>query len=300
MSEPVALALLFLPHVADPARSALGPVEALEARLADLWQRARTAWPEVDLPPAGFMKHLAERLTGPGEPARTLEAVHAGDLYLAYGCALGDPGALGAFERRFIPQVAAYLGRRDALAGFTDELKQQLRARLLVAEQGLLPRISAYSGRGPLGAWLRVAAARLAINMQVAERPTVELHDEDPVLRTVADDPELAHLRARYAPALRDAIRDALAALEPREATVLRLFFLESMTHAAIGGVLRMSERSVRRSVAEARARILELTRKRLSETLAIPEPELDTIIRLARDELAPSIVMILKESGQD
>jgi RNA polymerase sigma-70 factor (ECF subfamily) len=302
-SAQAPLASVFLPLVPAAARAALAPEDdgaalaALEESLGALWDKARAGWPDLALARDGFLRHVAERLGGEGEPKRRLEGLHAADLYLAYGCAVGDAAALAAFERHFMPQVTAYLGRKDALAGLGDDLKQQLRARLLVADGVLVPRIGQYSGRGPLGAWLRVAAARLAINMREAERPTVPMDDEAPAaLRTAIEDPELAYLRVHYGHALREAIREALAALEPRQATVLRLFFFESMTHEAIGAVLQASERTARRWVSEARARILDLVRQRLADRLSVPEGQLDTIIRLAREDLGASIVQVLKD----
>ncbi len=258
--------------------------------LAAVVDRARAAWPDLVLPTDGFAAHVAGLLGKDADAA----SLHAGDLYVAYGCSVGDTAALAIFEQHFMPKVTAYLQRGDALARFGDDLKQQLRARLLLADGPVLPRIASYTGRGPMGAWLRVTAARLAINMRASERPTVPFDEDAPAGYPAREDPELAYLRTQYGAVLREATRDALAALEPRDATILRLFFLESMTQVAIGRLLRMSERTVRRSVLDARERILSFTRKRLSERLALPETQLDTILRLARDELRPSIVEVL------
>lgn len=296
-TRPTPLADAFLAEAAGPLRATLGSPEALEAALEDLCARARQAWPDLALPADGFVRHVAGRLPAQGDPLRALEGILAGDLYLAYGCTIGDPAALAAFERHLMPQVTGYLRRRDALPGFADELKQQLRARLLVADGALLPRIAGYGGRGPLGGWLRVAAARLAINLrEAAPRDELPLRETDvPAVRTASEDPELAYLRTHYGAILREATAAALGALDAREAAVMRLFFLQSMTTEAIGATLRISKRTVRRCVAQARERILDETRRLLRARLDVTRTQLDSIIRLAAEDLDPSIVKFLR-----
>ena len=61
--------------------------------LQAFWQRARAAWPDLDLPRDGFLAHVAQVLPADRDARATLETLHAGDLYLAYGCAIGDAGA---------------------------------------------------------------------------------------------------------------------------------------------------------------------------------------------------------------
>lgn len=295
---PLADALLAaLPE--DRARSLRGGAP-LEPRLEALCARAAAAWPEVSLAPEGFVRHLAARIPADGDPSRFLDEVHAGDLYLAYGCSLGDPAALAAFERQLLPPLTGYLRRRGALPASVDDFKQQLRARLLVAESPAPPRIAGYSGRGPLAKWLRVAAARLAINLRAAPQPREDtLPDEMPALDPADADPELAYFRVHYGALVREAIGTALAGLLPRHAAVLRLHFLRGMTMEAIAGALDLSERTVRRAVTEARARILEETRRLLRARLQVTATQLDSIIRVATADLDPSIVRFLTDSPE-
>ena len=122
--------------------------------------RARAAWPELELDEEGFAAHVARHLDG-GDAA----ALHAGDLWLAYGCASGDTAAVAAFDREVLSQTGLLLGRMQATPQLVDDTRQALRDKLLVAAPGARPRIGEYAGRGPLLAWVRVAAVRAALDI---------------------------------------------------------------------------------------------------------------------------------------
>jgi RNA polymerase sigma-70 factor (ECF subfamily) len=285
------LADMFLAHVPGGAER-LAPTSRLETTLAALLSAGRAAWPDVRVPDDVFLRHLAERLPADGDAAATLEQTHAADLYLACGCAHGDPAAIAAFERELMPQVALFLDRADALPEFTDELKQQLRERLLVARAGLLPRIGGYTGRGPLGAWLRTATARAAVDLRRARgRPeTAEALD----LPGVTADPELAYLKGHYAEELKAAFAEALGKLAPRERNVLALYYLDGVSSQDIGAAYNVDARSVRRWIDQARDDILRATLRHLEARLKLPRAELERLIGMLQSRLDFSIRTML------
>ena len=88
------------------------------------------------------------------------------DLYLAAACARGDAAAVNAFDRAFL-QAPGPIGAGKVTPSQLDEVRQRLRVKLLA---GPNPNITTYRGFGPLGAWVRVAAARVASNLQENER----------------------------------------------------------------------------------------------------------------------------------
>src|SRR5215813_8887909 len=71
----------------------IGPL--LAGRIA----RATRVWPNVTIAEDEFVRAIAGRLAADA-PARSLGAMQTDDLYLACGCATGDPGALAGFEER--------------------------------------------------------------------------------------------------------------------------------------------------------------------------------------------------------
>lgn len=281
----------FLASLAPERRGAATP--SLEAALVAALEAGRAAWPEVALDPLDFAAHLAGRLPDGPDLAAAVGALHAADLYLACACARGEPRALASFDEHFLGQVGRTWGARHRLADFADEIRQGLRVRLLVAEASAPPRIAGYSGRGPLAAWVSMAATRLGLDLRRRERPGAR--DEDQLtLEARGDDPELAYLKTRYAAELNEALVTTLAALSARTANVLRLHYQEGMTVDAIGTMYRVSGRTVQRWLAEARRTILAETRRLLSERLGLTDSRLDSLIGLVRSRLDISLSQYL------
>jgi RNA polymerase sigma-70 factor (ECF subfamily) len=289
----VSLASLFLAHAPGAQRfAALGDLEATLARIV---VDARAAWPDVALDEAGFVQHLAERMPADGDAAAALAAVRPGDLLMAWACGRGDEQALALFERHFVAPVTAYLARSNPTPAQTDEVKQALRLRLLVADGGAPPRIARFDGQGPLGGFVRVVATRLAIDLRRAERPRGPADDEPLAFRAPGADPELDWMRSRYRAELERAFRDTLAALETRDANVLALHFLDGTPADAIGALYGVSPRTVQRWIADARTRIMAEARRLLAERLRVSDAELDSVMALAQSQLDVSIHRLLE-----
>src|SRR5687768_4667204 len=118
-----------------------------------LWRRGREALPDVDLPLEAFAPCLDAGASG-----ERVDALPAADLYLACACARGDGAAIARFERHHQPLFGRLAARARSLGVDGDELLQRLRVHLFTGVQGRPPAISTYTGRGPLGGWVRVVA----------------------------------------------------------------------------------------------------------------------------------------------
>ncbi|AGC48587.1 DNA-binding regulatory protein [Myxococcus stipitatus DSM 14675] len=217
--------------------------------------------------------------------------VHGADLALARACASGDATALATLEERIIPQVRAALKRRDVDDTTADEALQVLRARFLVAEGSMPPRIMEYAGRGPLSAWLRMTALRLAWGV-MNERKGPLVTDDGPLeaLGVAPDDVELQYLKDRYGADFNAAFRDALAALEPRARTLLRMHLVDGMGTARIAEAYGVDRSSVKRWLATAREWLLDQTRVRFAARVGVSMPELDSLLAQLRSQLDLSI----------
>ena len=248
--------------------------------------QARTAWPQLTLDEAGFAAHVARYLPGAGGAA-----LHAGDLFLAWACAQGDPQALAEFDRLFVavetPRAVAHL---KLPASTQDELKQLVRQRLLVSEGGRPPRIAEYSGRGPLSTWVRVATVRTALNLRRGQRRAAQAEEHALPEALVTADPELAMLRDRYRGELSRATRDAFVLLTEAERTLLRLHVVEELSLDAMALLYRVGRSSVHRRLAAARERVLQETRGLLVERLKVDPAELDSLLELLRSQVDVSI----------
>ncbi|HKQ71118.1 MAG TPA: sigma-70 family RNA polymerase sigma factor [Polyangiaceae bacterium] len=246
-----------------------------------------------------FVRYLAERMSGPGDVMSMLAAVHSADLYLACACRHGDPRAIAAFEERYVATVALHLSGSDAQPLFSQELKQTLRERVLVADSGLVPRIASYNGRGPLGGWLRMVAARIAVDLRRAEKKAGS-REAFFSLPLPTLDPELAYIKERYRREFENALESAFTALAPREGAIMRLYFLDGVGAAAIGAMYRVSSRTVQRWIASTQQTILRDTRRVLTEKLSLSTTELDSLLGLVQSQLGEGLDRYLKKSTVD
>jgi RNA polymerase sigma-70 factor (ECF subfamily) len=266
----------------------LDQVDGLEALLRELYAAGQTQWPSVPLAPEHFVRHLARHLPeGSGEVLRQL---HGAGLYLACACAEGEPLALSAFERHILQRVPSRLGPLPAAT--VDDVLQELRQRLLLGHGDTPPRIAGYSGRGALLAWVRIIAARIVGELASRQGRQV-LFDETPeVLARMlsSSDPERELLREDSRQALAEALRRALAALPERERALLRLHHLHGLTMDRLSAMYGASRSGVARRVAQARERLLELTRAELSSRLKLAGPEVESLLGLVRSRLDLSL----------
>jgi RNA polymerase sigma-70 factor (ECF subfamily) len=157
------------------------------------------------------------------------------------------------------------------------------------------PRIAGYSGRGPLGAWVRVAALRTAIDLVRRREPTV---DAQAVARAPAPDvdPEAALLRARYQGEYETALRAALAMLTARDRSLLRMYFVDGLTVERIGVVYRVHRATVSRWIFAARSQLLDETYRLLGERLRLSASEFASLAALVQSRLDLSLSGILKQ----
>ncbi|HEY2748430.1 MAG TPA: sigma-70 family RNA polymerase sigma factor, partial [Polyangia bacterium] len=253
--------------------------------LQDVIDRARAAWPELELDDEGFAAHATRHLDG-GDAA----ALHAGDLWLAYGCSIGDDASVGAFDREVLSQVGLLLGRMQPTPQLIDDTRQALREKLLVATPGARPRIAEYAGRGPLVAWVRVAAVRAALDILRAggARGGGDVEPED--LANDAVSPELDYLKERYRPQFKAAFQEALRGLDSEQRNVLRLHVVEGLNIDEIGALFKVHRSTVARWIAAARKKVLDDARKRLRFELGISAGEFDSLAGVVRSQLDLSV----------
>ena len=252
-------------------------------------QRGRAAWPGVDLELEAFAERGA-RLQVRAEDL----AAHGADLFLAWACAAGDRHALAHFERTYLPQVSRYVARIALARHQIDELQQQLRIRLLTGSD---PRIGHYGGRGPLGAWVRVAAVRLALSLieqlEAGARKTVDLDALD-ALASDRIGPELSTIKHHYRDSFQAALERSLAALELRQKTILRMHFVDHLNIDAIGKIYRVHRATVARWLVSVRQQVLADVRQELSLELSGTSSELRRMVAAVRDELSLSLMRVL------
>lgn len=250
---------------------------------------AGAAWPDVTLDSERFAAHVASsRREGGAAPE------HLADLYLACAAAAGDGAAARALDARILAAVEPAIRRVDASASFVDEVRQLLRMRLLVGVDGAPPRLAEYRGRGPLVAWARVAAVRIALNLKRDERPADAGDEVLGELAAADPDPEIRHLVTLYRAELGAALRAAFGALGDRERTLLRLHYVDHLKLAQIAALYRVHESTASRWIGAAVESVSMGARRRLTERLALSPSTLDSLTRLVRSDLDLSLGRLL------
>jgi len=264
-------------------------VAGLEEALRSMHQRGRQAWPGVELAADAFARHLG----GLWSPRHTaLTALHAEDVYLACACAEGDPRALQALD----PLLKAACGNLPAgTASVSDEVRQLLREKLLVAHGDEAPQIAGYSGEGPLGTWLRVIAVRTALGQRKKSVREVGLEE---VQFDAADsgqpDLELDYLKLRHGEDFRAAFRDAAQALSPRDRTVMRLYYVDGLGVEKLGAMYQVHASTVSRWLATTRETLLIETRRLLGERLKLTSSEVESLLGILRSRMQASLRKVL------
>jgi RNA polymerase sigma-70 factor (ECF subfamily) len=270
--------------------------ETLERALASAVAAAREAWPALALDEARFVRYLAARASST-ESALHLGELHVADLHLACACAAGDASALAAFDQRYLGELARTLGKSGVERERAAEVVQILRARLFVREGDAVAKIEEYSGRGPIGGWLRVAGLRLASNERRAEITRTAIgRKAGPESGVIRADPELATLQRRYGDLSRAALKEAFGALTLEERSVLKLHFVDGLNLDRIGLVLGVSRATVGRRMIAARERLLSETLRILGAGIPATEAELRSLLGVLRSQLDLSLSALIDD----
>ncbi len=241
----------------------------------------RERFGQVELAQDVFVAHL-NRLGRHGDDP---------DLYLACACAEGNQDAHAELERFVFSQVPQFIGHVDASPQTVDEIRQQLRERLLVRRGDQAPRIAEYAGLGPLGAWVRIAALRLALDHASAPRH-VDLADV-PALAS-PQDPELAAIRGKYLESYQAALRDAVGALSANERSLLRLSVVDGVSIDRLSELYSVHRATAARRLISAKNHLLQETYRLLGARLNLPIGELRSLAPLLRSQLHLSLERLL------
>ena len=202
--------------------------------------------------------------------------LHARDLVLACACIEGSEGAWEVFVsqyRGYLRTASSAILRRPSGDAAVIELADSLFADLY----GLAPGVAKekpgarslfryFHGRSSLKTWLRAVLAQRHVDAIRAGKKFDSLDDQpadgeqrrvpEPATIEIPADPR----REQYLQKFRQALASALAALESRDRSRLRLYYADGRTLAEIGKEIGEHESSV--------SRHLERLRKELRDTV--------------------------------
>lgn len=269
---------------------------------------AEAALPDLPLPRGAFGEWLAQH-----EAGRELLAAPAADetttgrvteLWLACAIGRGDEGAARVFDQRYVAPLDVTLARMKLAPAELDEVKQLVRAKLLVRapdDRGAMrARVEEYAGRGRLAGLVQVAATREALTLLRGARRHAPPDDDelrDPVLGEA--DPALEGLKAKYRVAFRQAFAQAVAGLTAKQRNLLRLHFLGGVTLEQLAAMEGVHRATIVRWLREAREAALEATRAALGRTLGVRPDELASLHALAASRLDASLERVLRTGDE-
>jgi RNA polymerase sigma-70 factor, ECF subfamily len=232
-------------------------------------------------PEATLEAFLARRIAAAGG-----ETLDQGGLALAFRASRGEPGAVEEVAK-LLSGLRGALRRTGAQEAEVEELVAELPAELLAPREGALPRILGYSGKGALGAWLRVVAVRMLVERRRKQRPEGALEEEVGERVSDAHDPELELLRRTYRAELERAFKQAFGSLEPNARLLLVQHHVDGLGVDQLAALHGVHRATAARRVAAARDAFSEEVRAVLSRELAVGGETYESIVRLVRSDLS-------------
>lgn len=203
----------------------------------------------MKLAPDVFVAHVRERLDG-----ATLDKLH-------------------------LSRIRDFVARIDSSPAFADEVRQRLSEKLLSDDDGRAGKLSQYTGKGPLGGWIRVAAVLEAQNTRRGTKHVVD--PADVALASPEADPEIQLLERKYAREFKEAFATVLASISQTNATCAA-----SITSTASPS----SRATAARWLAEAKTRIVSQVESALAKKLGkkgtAKGPTAESLLALVRSQL--------------
>jgi RNA polymerase sigma-70 factor (ECF subfamily) len=255
----------------------------LESRLDQALADCRAALPALGVDARAFFAKVGERVRAASDPAAALGDIAIRDLYLACGCAAGDPAALEEFESSVLSMVPAFVARIDPSPQFAEDVRAEVRDALLLPTAEKAPGIARYSGSGELGAFVRVVATRIGLQLR-RRRAGSPRHSMRPAI-----DPELDYLKLRYRRDFEDAFANALQSLATREKLLLKLH-VDGLGIDRIATMYRLHRSTAARRLANIRRKLRERTQRELQQRLSISPTEFESLLAVVRSQMWVSL----------
>jgi RNA polymerase sigma factor (sigma-70 family) len=215
-----------------------------------------------------------------------VDASHAADLELARRCAAGEPAAWDRFVLEYRPvlyRAAAALDR----TGSARELADSLYAELYGLKNGDGERHSLFryfSGRSSLATWLRAVLAQRYVDRLRAQRRLEPLPPEDRSEIREPADPQRAH----YLDLVREALRRALGRLHSKDRLRLAYYYVQELTLAETGRLLREHEATASRHLTRTRHAIREGVERELREERGLTDVQIAACLASVSEDPGP------------
>jgi RNA polymerase sigma-70 factor (ECF subfamily) len=214
------------------------------------------------------------------------------DLDLARRCAAGEEQAWERFVLDYRPVLYRAADALDPSGGARD-LADSLYADLYGIADGEHGRRSLFryfQGRSSLATWLRAVLAQRYVDRLRARKRLEPLPDEDAPVRAAGGrggdpgDPD----RARHVVLLRQALARAVDRLDRRDRLRLGCYYVQELTLAATGRLLKEHEATVSRQLARTRRALREDVERQLRQDSGLSDAQIAECFESASEDAGP------------
>jgi RNA polymerase sigma-70 factor, ECF subfamily len=269
---------------------ALSPVE-VEALRSSIAEARRELGSGIAISDESAASTLGLAVATSGLPvAEALKQLRTTELLLVRACLESDKAALKRLVDEHLSRTGEWVQRIDRRADFIEDVRQEAFHRL-VADGAQRAQLWGFSGRGALGAFVRVFVTRLALRMRRTGEAR-EFRQEPPDLGV---DPELALLRSRYAREFGEAFKATLARLPVDDRNILRMHYIDGLTLEQVAVAYAVSRATAARALARARAHVVSETEARLAERLG-KNVNAASLFALVESQLGASVMLYLRK----
>ena len=233
--------------------------------------------------------HAADGAGAGGE--RIAESLHLEDLALAMACEAGSPAAWEHFASRYRPvlqRAAAAIDPTGRAADLADSLLGDLYGTDL-REGRRRSLLEYFHGRSRLGTWLRAVLAQRHVDRVRQDRRTEPLDEHETAVAAPARGNGEAHPdQARFTAAMDAALRQAVETLPARDRLLLGCYYVQEMTLAAIGRMLKEHEATVSRHLTRIRKDLRERIEGELRRAHAMDDDAVAECFRAVASDAGP------------
>lgn len=246
---------------------------------------ARASWPGIDVPFeafAAFVSRSAAQLPREQAAGPAVTELHLGDLYLACACAQDVPGAVQRVLDTYREAIGGVARRLGLTFEARDDLVQILGERLFVTTEDGAPRIARYTGTGPLRAWIKAIATRIALDIVrrgPRDAPGVDAPPEEMWVTAVVDAPDVRFAKEMDRGHLRAALRSAFDGLSPQDKNLLRYALLDGLGIDELARIYQVHRATAARRLVSARDRLADAVKQYLRTNLGLDEAECMSLV---------------------
>jgi RNA polymerase sigma-70 factor (ECF subfamily) len=230
----------------------------------------------------------ANEKAGAQEIKQFIDEIRADDFCLVMACEKGDEQAWEDLVKNFDAVVKSAARRISGNAEEAEDLASSIWAELYGLREGK-SKLAYFSGRGSLAGWLRAVTNQLAIDgfrkmkrlVQVEETREFENMAQDSAGKTEnerviahTENPEEIFSEREAARDVANALKEAIAELQPEDRLILKLYYFDDLKLKDIGATLGFHEATASRKLARLQTEIRKSVEKILMKQRGWTEDE--------------------------